>query len=476
MMLLRRIGLCCCVWLLTVHSRAQQQQEVMHQDDQILQHSHVVIRNILVSGNKKTKQYIVSREITFDRDSSYSISDILRGIQTSRQNLMNTALFVDAAVNFINWQNDSLDIYAEVKERWYIFPLPYLKPVDRNLNVWLKDYDLSLDRVNYGMKLIVQNVTGRNDRLNAWLIGGYTERFAMRYYNPFSDNSLRHGWGIDVSYNRNREINYTTVNNRQVFYKDPKAFLRKQYYVGGLYSYRKGSVVRHYVRAGVQGEEVADTITKMNPNYLGGGQKRVAFPEIRYTYQYFDLNYIPYPTRGSSVEIDVLRRGFGGKTDLTQLQVRYGQYFPLPKKYYISINAEANVKLPFNQPFFNQQFMGYYETFLRGLEYYVVDGVAGGMIRNTVGKEIIRHELNTGLKSKTYGKIPFRIFLKGFADVGYAYNKSNININPLNNKFLYSGGVGIDIVTIYDVVLRFEYSINQRGESGFFVHRGEVRN
>ena len=98
------------------------------------------------------------------------------------------------------------------------------------------------------------------------------------------------------------------------------------------------------------------------------------------------------------------------------------------------------------------------------------------MIRNTVGKEIIKHELNTGLKSKTYGKIPFRIFLKGFADVGYAYNRNNININPLNNKFLYSGGVGIDIVTIYDVVLRFEYSINQRGESGFFVHRGEVRN
>ena len=97
-------------------------------------------------------------------------------------------------------------------------------------------------------------------------------------------------------------------------------------------------------------------------------------------------------------------------------------------------------------------------------------------MRNTVGKEVFKYELNTGLRSKAYGKIPFRIYLKGYADMGYVYNKNNTNVNPLNNKFLYSGGLGIDIVTIYDVVLRFEYSINQRGERGFYIHRGEVRN
>jgi hypothetical protein len=369
-----------------------------------------------------------------------------------------------------------MDIYADVKERWYFFPLPYLKPIDRNLNVWIKDYDLSLDRVNYGMKFIGQNITGRNDRLNAWLINGYTQRAALRYYNPFSDNSLRHGWGFDFSYSRNRELNFDTKENKQVFFKDPSKFIREQFYLGGLYSYRKGSIVRHYLRVGVQGESVADTIVKLNPNYLGENRSKVIYPELRYTYQYFDLNYIPYPTRGTSVEFDFLKRGIGKNVNLTQFQLRFGKYFSLPNKFYFATNAEANLKLPFDQPFFNQSLLGYNDSYMRGLEYYVVDGVAGGFIRNTIGKEIASVRFNTGLRSKTYGSIPFRFYLKGYGDVGYIYNKNNLLTNGLNNRAIYSGGIGLDIISIYDIVLRVEYSFNQKRESGLFVHKADVRN
>ena len=268
-----------------VFAQDKDKEEEVYQDNILLTHSHVTIRNIIVNGNKKTKAYIIGREITFREGSSYSISEILSGIQTSRQNLMNTALFVEANVNFTNWVNDSMDIYADVKERWYFFPLPYLKPIDRNLNVWLKDYNLSLDRVNYGMKFIGQNITGRNDRLNAWLINGYSQRLALRYYNPFSDNSLKHGWGFDFSYSRSREMNYDTKDNKQVFFKDPTQFIRKQVYFGGLYSYRKGSIARHYVRFGIQNETVADTVIKLNPNYLGTNSTKAIYPELRYTYQ-----------------------------------------------------------------------------------------------------------------------------------------------------------------------------------------------
>ncbi|MEN9371041.1 MAG: hypothetical protein RLZZ64_116 [Bacteroidota bacterium] len=455
---------------------SQDKEEEVYQDDIILQSSKVVIRNIIITGNKKTKNYIIGREITLKKGSAYSISEILSGVQTSRQNLMNTALFVDATVNFTNWVSDSMDIYADVKERWYFFPLPYLKPIDRNLNVWIKDYDLSLDRVNYGMKFIGQNITGRNDRLNAWLINGYTQRAALRYYNPFSDNSLRHGWGFDFSYSRNRELNYDTKDNKQVFFKDQSKFIREQFYAGGLYSYREGSIVRHYVRLGVQGESIADTVTRLNPNYLGGSKQRVVYPELRYTYQYFDLNYIPYPTRGTSIEIDFLKRGFGKNVNLTQLQLRFGKYFTLPNKVYISTFAEGNIKLPFDQPFFNQSFLGYNESFMRGLEYYVVDGVAGGYIRNTIGKEIAAVRFNTGLRSKTYNSIPFRFYIKAYGDAGYVYNKNNIMTNSLNNKLIYSGGIGLDIISIYDIVLRVEYSFNQKGENGLFIHKADVRN
>jgi hypothetical protein len=40
----------------------------------------------------------------------------------------------------------------------------------------------------------------------------------------------------------------------------------------------------------------------------------------------------------------------------------------------------------------------------------------------------------------------------------------------LGNRFLYTSGFGIDILTLYDFNLRVEYSFNQLGEKGLFLH------
>ena len=208
----------------------------------VLKRAQVTIRNISINGIKQTKPYIINRELAFRQGLSYPMQDILTGLETSRQNLINTTLFVEVNVCFSNWNNDSLDIIVDVRERWYYLLFPYLKPADRNWNVWVNDYGLDPERVNYGLKFHGKNITGRNDKLNAWIINGYTQRLAMNYYNPFSDNSLRRGWGLDISYSRNREINYKTSGNRQQFYKDDLNFIRKQVYVGGVFSYRKGSI------------------------------------------------------------------------------------------------------------------------------------------------------------------------------------------------------------------------------------------
>lgn len=368
-----------------------------------------------------------------------------------------------------------MDILVDVKERWYYIMFPYLKPADRNWNVWLNDYNLDPGRVNYGLKFHGKNITGRNDRLNAWLINGFTQRMALNYYNPFSDNSLQRGWGFDVWYSRNREMNYATLGNKQQFFKDPDNFVRKQFYAGGLFSIRKGSINRHYFRFGVQSESISDTIFALNNQYLGKGRSSVQYPELRYTFHHFQLNYIPYPTKGHSYEFELLRRGLGGSVDLTQLMFRASRYWEIPGKIYFGTSMESHLRVPFNQPFFNTIMLGYNDSYLRGLEYYVVDGVAGGFVRNTIGKEILNFKVKTGLKSKTHAYVPFKIYMKGYGDMGYVYRK-NISVdNRLNNKLLYTGGFGIDVVSFYDVVLRFEYSFNQLTEKGLFVHKSDGR-
>jgi hypothetical protein len=244
-------------------------------------------------------------------------------------------------------------------------------------------------------------------------------------------------------------------------------------YVGLAYSYRKGSVSRHTVRLGLVIDNVDDTVLSLNPKFFNASANTTRYPELQYRYQYLGVNYIPYPTKGHTVEFSFLKKGIGGPMNLWQFNVKAYKHWPLPFKFYYSLGGEASLKLPFDQPYINMPFLGYGDAYLRGMEYYVVDGVAGGFIRNTIRKDVANVKWKTGIKSRIYGEIPFRFFLKGYADFGYVHNKYNTTGNILSNKFLYSSGFGLDIVTIYDIVLRFEYSFNQLNERAFFFHKNE---
>lgn len=429
------------------------------------------VREILVTGHRKTREFIVRREVTLEQGRSYTVSEVLSEIRTTRQNLMNTTLFVDVSVTPCNWEGDSLDILVDVKERWYFWPSLYFKPIDRNWNVWVNQYDISLDRINYGIKFRGDNVTGRNDRLNLWLVNGYTRQVTLKYFNPFADRTLRHGYGFEFSHALNREVNYTTRGNRQAFYKDEERFIRKQTYAGLIYSYRKGSINRHTARVGYWVDQVADTLLTMNPKFFNSPSTRMGYPELVYTFQHLNVDYIPYPTRGRSLEFTFLKRGLGGTMDVWSFNLRAARHWSLPHKAIYSLQTEAGIKLPFDQPFVNQPFLGYGDSYMRGLEYYVVDGVAGGYVRNTVRKEIGRVNLRTGLNSRAYANIPFRFYAKLYGDMGYIHNRYNLTDNMLTNRFLYTGGFGIDVITIYDWVIRLEYSFNQLREHAFFFHK-----
>ena len=227
---------------------AQEKEEIPHEDDNVLKSSFLTIRDIIITGNKITKTYIIAREIPMKENGQYSISDILKNLPRSKQNLINTGLFIDVTVDFSNWFNDSMDIVIDVKERWYYFPVPYFKPVDRNFNVWINEYGASLARVNYGIKLIGNNVSGRNDKLNIWLITGYSKQVLLNYTAPYFDNSLKNGMSVDFQFSQNKELNYTTENNKQIFYKDESRFVTEKLRVGLGYSYRTGYIRRHNVK------------------------------------------------------------------------------------------------------------------------------------------------------------------------------------------------------------------------------------
>ena len=435
--------------------------------------AQLMVASLVVKGNKKTRADIILREIPFAAGQQYKVEELVDLFELAQQQLMNTALFHTANVFATGFEGNCMEVTVEVVERWYLFPFPYFKLVDRNLNQWLVDQHASLDRVNYGVKLLYNNVTGHNDKLRLWAFNGYTKQLSFSYEKPYIDRAMRWGFKLSVATGKAREINYNTLYDKQAFLKTEERFIRKFTMASAGLSYRKKLYSRHDMGIAWYGESVSDTVVAMNPAYFGSNSKKVSFPEWYYQFQYVKMDYLPYPTKGYATKIRISKSGWNPTVNIWQLHWNGFGTWPTGPKSFIGVQSYAGLKLPFHQPYFNRRFLGYGETFLKGYEYYVIDGVAGGYLRATYTRELFR--LNVGLPARIVKKrglenIPIRVFGKIYGNSGYVYNP-DAGANRLNNKMLHGGGVGIDLLTLYDITLRVEYSFNQLGQNGLFLHR-----
>ena len=427
-----------------------------------------LVGEIQVNGNKKTKEYIILREVPFKKGDKLPAGDLEKLLTLAKQQVMNTLLFVDVNVYVAAKKGNVLVINVDVKERWYFFPLPYFRLVDRNFNQWWVEQKRSLDRVNYGLKFIQNNVSGRNDNLDIWFINGYTQQFTVRYDRPFFDRKLKQGFNVGVIRATQKELNYATGDNKQLFSRQD-FIVRKFTRVDFTYSYRPDVRNRHYLKVAYNNEQLADTILKLNPRYFPDSASRFQYVDFNYQYKYYNVDYIPYPTKGFQLEANLYKRGVTKKTNLWITSARAVYATPLSKNSFLHFEGLGILKLPFNNVYFNQRLIGYGFNQMRGLEYNVVDGVAAGILKTSIHKKVFGFILRNPFPSKTHDKIPIRFFLKAYGDLGYGYHTNPLPSNTLNNKLLRTWGLGLDIVSIYDFVFKIEYSFNQLGRNGLYL-------
>ena len=62
------------------------------------------------------------------------------------------------------------------------------------------------------------------------------------------------------------------------------------------------------------------------------------------------------------------------------------------------------------------------------------------------------------------------VYLNAFVDVGHAWDDRYAAVNPLANTWLTGYGLGLDVVTSYDQVIRLEVARNGLAENGFYLH------
>jgi hypothetical protein len=442
-----------------------------------------VLSSISLEGNKLTKNYIIMREVPLrvvQTDTSQSLLELL---ETSRLNLLNTNLFLEVIPQIDSANTDNIFIRFTFKERWYIFPLPYFNIVDRNPNQWLIEQKGSLDRINYGIKFIWENASGRRDQVRFNIINGYRREFNIYYEKPYSGKKLEHGFLIGAGYTQLRQITYATENHKQVFFpsnvRTDFDFVKSAYYAELGYTYRKGVHYRHRVSVLYRNERIADSINdlisanreKFYRPFFPGNLNQLSYVQLDYNFQYLKVNNNAYPWRGFALNAGLIHRGLGVSPILLwQLRVKAGKYILLGKKNSLAFVGFGLTRLPKEQPMYNLFGFGFGDMYIRGLEYYVIDCLSGAMLKTTLRRELANLNIPTPFKaSEKYSRIPFKIVAKIYYDMG-ASHYPFLNASYLNNRLLYSYGLGLDIISYYDFVAQLDFSANQLGEKGLFLH------
>lgn len=428
-----------------------------------------ILRDILVLGNKKTKGEIIRREIRVKQGDTISDSLLPTVLSKAKENIYNTKLFLEVTVEPQFLIDTTIVIVVKVKERWYTYPLPYLELADRSFNVWWHTYNASLRRLSYGIFFLQQNLTGQNDELDIKATAGFNKQLDIEYNTPYADRNLTERFRIKGGVLFSNEIPYNSGNANKLQYYQSTKPVRKEWYFSIGFLSRKYIKKREWLTLSIRGINVFDSIKTYNPEYLPPNKTQITFPELQYKFKYDDVDNIMYPLKGQTYEAIITKRGLGLKGGINRfvLEGHASYYSSLGSSWFSILQLGGQIKLPFDQPYINTLALGYDQNYLRGYEYYVIDGIAFFLAKADLKKKLLHFRLPTFLNSKNYSSIPFTLYGKIYSDAGSVYSRRE---SLLANKFLWTGGIGLDIVTLYDIAVSINFSFNNLNEKGFFLH------
>ncbi len=442
--------------------------------------TYVIINKITIEGNVKTKSRIITRELTFSVGDTILLQNFSDALETNRKRLASTGLFTLVVMNVKDWSPDNhATVAIKLVETWYLYPIPIFSLADRNFNVWWNEKHHALNRVNYGLQLLYYNFTGNRDPLGVTIQGGYTPKIALSYGLPFINRAQTLGFAANFNYSQNKEVNYATFHNKQLFVVDSVNLspLLKQYNIDASLIYRPGLFTTQEINLSYHDRRIQDTIAaSYNPEYFLDARSRQRYWSLAYgiAIDRRDLKF--YPKKGYVFNAYAVKDGFLPTDNVDDLLVgvRAGKYFTLADRWSFETVEHVQTDLVRGtRPYNLNKALGYGTDYLRGYEYYVVDGIDFGLTKNTLRYEFYRSLLDLGryMPVKAFRILPFSAYATLDGDLGGANNPyNNPAVNSFANRLLYSYGAGLNLVFAYDIVFKIEYSVNHLNEKGLYIH------
>ena len=401
-----------------------------------------VIDTVIITGNGKTKNYVILDEMTLQP----GMEATHEAMEFDRSRIYSLGLF-----NRVDISCDSSggmrSLHIDVSERWYLIPFPIFGFAEGDPK-----------KPFYGGGLLHNNFRGRNQKIFGLVSLGYNPSLTLSFQDPQIDREHNLYFSGSLSYSRVRnkseresaisgnfnELHYnlnSTLGKRLSLYET--AGLNLGYQIVYIKDYRPGRTV--------------------SPD----GRDAFLFGSLSYLFDSRDLR--EYASSGGFFSFVITKDGFG-ESDLsfTRFNLDARRYVPILGDISLAARTHGTIVSGSFIPTYARAYFGYGEK-IRGYYGTVFEGedLLGGSLelRYQIVKPRTIHFTAIDLPPE-FSVWRFGVALALFGDTGVTWFRGD---NLQWTDFSSGYGGGIHFLLPYSFVLRTEYAWNEQFEGQFIL-------
>ncbi len=397
-----------------------------------------IVDSISISGNEKTKDYVILRELTFSKGDTVDY----KTLEYSSERVFSLGIFNRVEIYPRSLKGTNI-IQIEVMESWSIYPIPIFEINNGDL----KD-------ASYGLSLYYKNFRGRNETINFQFTLGYDPSLSLSYYNPLIEEKNELSSTVNFSYKNASNI------NREAELAYGKDFNFKQISGQFMVSKRFGSYTKVGALAGYLSILPPDDLPV---GFTASGEVKDNYPFSGLVFTYDSRDLINFPKSGYFLQTEFVHYGLGGNVDYNFIKADFRDYHKITDGLVGKWRTVARHTFGSKVPFYNYSFLGY-DEYIRGNSGKKREG-NNYLVFNTEIRYPIISEWNLSLDlpllpvSLTSARIG--IFVHGFADSGVSFNNnSKVSIRDFDTGY----GLGLTVLILPHNSFRIEYGLNEKNK------------
>ena len=425
-----------CFSLLTIKLFAVEEDTLFYTDDY-----NIILDSIEIVGNEITKDFIIRRELSF------SPGDTLNPALASyfRERIYSLGIFNDVRLKPYRINQTNI-LKIEIEESWYIYPLPFVELKDRDWN-----------KISYGLNVLWKNFRGRNETVRGRFALGYDPSLSFSYLNP----NLHY----NLSLYHQSQVSFSTSTNRSKTAEELYGSQFEQKIYSGRVSFGKRFGLFHRVSIN-SGYDYIET-----PFYISGinaSNSRIdRTPVLGLSYIYDTRDLVQFPTNGIYAFVNIETKGFGvDDISYKVADLDFREYRTFFKKLTAKWRLAGRHTGSGLVPYYDFSYLGFTER-VRG---YFYKGQREGNDRLISSLEF-NYPIIEETRINLYfipllpkSLLSYRVALISelFAETG----ATRLNGEPIKIKSFDTGyGTGLSLLLLPYAILRFEFAINDNGNS-----------